>query len=306
MGAYVFTLEKYGDEITEIQLFRREREEIIYFPDTRFLAVLPEDSDETFGISDTLGDLSRLVLGNELEYDMSTRAPPQPRDDSYWVDFDDVTEISMYRVAVHPVVSEVVRTIINQLLSDKESIEILDIFGGDGSFIKRLHSDLSLSPNTSQSIKYHLIEGNKRLYQLALRNLEQGVQLEALGTVLHQKLPAENRGLTELIGTSPDIIVATGALTQKVVKNKKQAIDILNSIPDGAYVILTGLMPSLLNAEDFSRLDFDVHNYSIPSHTLSGRLPRQLYVLQKISLKRAKDQKLTRIRTSQSSWTKAT
>ncbi len=281
LGAYVFTLEKYGDEITEIQLFRREREEIIYFPDTRFLAVLPEDSDETFGISDTLGDLSRLVLGNELEYDMSTRAPPQPRDDSYWVDFDDVTEISMYRVAVHPVVSEVVRTIINQLLSDKESIEILDIFGGDGSFIKRLHSDLSLSPNTSQSIKYHLIEGNKRLYQLALRNLEQGVQLEALGTVLHQKLPAENRGLTELIGTSPDIIVATGALTQKVVKNKKQAIDILNSIPDGAYVILTGLMPSLLNAEDFSRLDFDVHNYSIPSHTLSGRLPRQLYVLQK-------------------------
>lgn len=216
-----------------------------------------------------LRKLFKALKGDELEVRRDLQFK-DAHDDDYWDDWysrkspdEGFYAYDTYREYLHPLVVGIIQKALPLISQDKE-ISILDIFSGDGIFIKQL--DKTLKPSLgSRDKRYILIDRNARLCETARKKLR---KLPA--TIFTEDL-TKLKDIETLIRVRPQCITAIGGIQEQVV-NYKDAIAICNRVyhllPEGGIFIVSGYWPSRLDSDDFRNIGFEVINMSVPARAL--------------------------------------
>lgn len=224
--------------------------------------------------------LNRFVSslgGNQVEVDTSEvsyylRSPDYWR--SPWKERGLVE--TEYHDEIYP---RVLRAVLDNLPPEPEPIEFVDLFGGDGEFVRFLHS--KMDQNMRSLTTFHIIDASAPSLWLARQTF-----LEIPEKVLiHDPYYLQpDQEVFRGISKPPKLVTAVGGLCGGVVL-REEALGIVQNVYDemasGGTFIVSGLSGVLLNSKDFRRIGYRVENMSVPQNVVYSHPPYQLYILRK-------------------------
>ena len=209
--------------------------------------------------------LLRLFKGNELEVQCNLVSGNVVRPGSFWDDWVRQSSFQFYIDKIHPMVLAAVIDIIKQNFVSQETVEILDIFGGRGNFLSTLHLRIARE-RVKQNIHLALLDNNEKSLTSAHRILD---GLSPAVTVYEATDMTAEAGWKGVLTRRPHLITAIGGLNRCVV-TRSQALqiarDVFDVLENGGFLVVTGLSPVLLTANDFKNIGFEVLNMSVPEH----------------------------------------
>ena len=247
-----------------------KRELLLHLPDTNFTgSVLYNDS---------VHSLFYFLKGNELE--VISNSDDELMDDDYWEYWNEKDEYWKYITDIHPLLSQVIFSIVMNVSSYEDEIHILDIFGGNGTFLKNINKKLTYV-RPSADIRYSFLEKNETSTRIANNNLE-----EFDNTFIYPATDISNiESFSEFLFEKPHIITALGGLNEGVISKKnayKIAKNVYDVLPFGGFFVVSGYSNPLLYADNFSEIGFHVINASIPQKYFQKSLSSKLYILKKV------------------------
>ncbi len=237
-----------------------------------------------------LKTLFELLGGNESEMTLTLNPErfPMMTDEDWdlWSAQND--RYIMYKLDIDPVIIQTVRQSLKEIAihDQKKPLTVLDLFGGDGRWVRHFHESLIANPVEgikTEDIHYILIEKNQKLVQKAKVQLD-GISAETKQHDLTSSLPL-NQFFNQNHLKQPAIVISSGGLNYQVMA-REEALSVAHQVynllpPDGIFIV-TGYSASLLHSEDFTKIGFEVLNKSVP-HYWKNRSPKQLYILRKPS-----------------------
>jgi len=226
--------------------------------------------------------LFSLLNGNEIEMDYSRVITDRAHEIEFWDNWktdykDSANSYSVCSQSLYPEVIKMVKEIVTA--QDLYSETIVDIFGGDGEFLRELFLELEIG-FPSLNAWYHLIDFNGKGIKEAKERIGglKKVSVWQKNLILYSDIE-------KIIKDKPTIVTAIGGLVKRVVTFKSSyhiARDVYKALPAGGYFILTGYKEPHLNAEILSSIGFEVLNKTLMTKTAEGTLvPYSFYVLRK-------------------------
>lgn len=217
-------------------------------------------------IERALADLFTILDGNDVEVHgdhVVGRKAPLALDE--WSDWGDFVQRPEYINHIHP-------RMIEEVNKRMGSGHIVDIFGGDGSFLSRLQQE-----QAEHNRSYTLLEANTSQCQLASRNPDIEVnQVDLTDQAARRKAFSET--------APPAIVTAIGGICYGVVTAydaHEITRDVFDFLPTGGLFIVTGISPTYLDAASALKMGFKVLNKALPENLLKRVAPYQLYIFQK-------------------------
>ena len=218
--------------------------------------------------------------GSRVEALIGTGAHPveEPAPASFWEGWRGKNAYRAYREFVDPVLLEAVASVLAlPEYQDKAHIVHADLFGGDGSFLKKLLGREDVLPENAVW-ETHLIERDAASLDAARQ------QLASRSVQVHRSDLSAGKKLSELIGRKLDLVTSEGGINLGVVDTGTAARvsrEVFDALNPGGYFLVTGFTLSRLSAKDFESIGFEVINRSVPANLFSEAVPKQLYVLRK-------------------------
>lgn len=226
--------------------------------------------------------LNRFVSslgGDEVEVD-TTGISYEPKGSFYWDNrWKDISLTGAdYTQEIYP---RALRAILNNLGTfDANAMDIhfVDLFGGDGEFVKRLQ------PKLSQQLRavttFHIIDASAPSLNKARELFK-----EDANVVIHPASYLQtDQAVFQEVPMPPKLVSAIGGLCGNIIP-REEALGITEHVyeemAEGGLFVVTGRTGVLLNAEDFSRIGFKVKQMTIPENVVYLNSPYQLYVLEK-------------------------
>jgi len=270
----IFDLKNYDVAFDKVKYFQID--------EGYFLYVESEDMLKKIDDRETVIELVHLLEGNEVEVQYpSWAALADTKEPGYWANWSISQQLRIYKEEIHPQLAKVVSSVVPHILQNNSSVNILDIFSGEGNFVKILNDKLSK--------KYPRTKVNYDLLELDETNLEQAHR--QIGQLDNVKIHS-SRDITEMDSLSRfldrrlDIVTASGGINLYVL-SRGEAIrvveNVYNSLSEGGFFIISGFSPVLLYKEDFEKVGFKVINMTIPENIYIEAEPTEMYILQKVS-----------------------
>ena len=263
--------------------FARLKEILWYIPSIkRYVRITLKPGDDTTLL---ISYLFSLLKGNEFEVDYTSASRRQrkiPQD--FWSTYSISYARSHYIPYIHPIAADAVLSLIDAMVEKgQKEIKMVDIFGGDGSFLEIFHHKFleHFKGKEMPRIKYFLVESNETNYEEAKAKLDSLPGVES--QIIKSDLLAGGPLPKEILGA--DIITSIGGGFNFQVANKNEAKRLMRSVRDAlnddGKLIVTGLSMTHFYSNDFRQNGFNVLNMSIPLNLIIGKPPRQMYILSK-------------------------
>ncbi|MFN0117537.1 MAG: hypothetical protein ACKVQC_04490 [Elusimicrobiota bacterium] len=255
---YRFFTSKYNPDIGDI-IFHAERS-FVYFPTSDLLIHI----EDPMFLEREIEPLITLLNGNDWELDLTSRESAV-REEYKWDNWKWTAPFWAYQLSIHPLFLHVVY----ELLRNEKStdLEIWDLFGGDGTFLRNLNKLLRKSHHGK--FEYTIIDGNS----------EVGDKIRHIPSrIIEHKFTTET-DLAALAPGHPQVITAIGGLNFQVTDRAvalHMAKEIFKVLPEGGKFILGGFTSLLLNRKDLEDIGFEVKNTSVPFDITGSAI--QLYV----------------------------
>lgn len=216
--------------------------------------------------------------GDEAEVD-TTGISYEPKGSFYWESrWKDIGLTGAdYAQEIYPRVLRAMLDNLNTFDANATGIHFVDLFGGDGEFVKRLQPTLS---QQLRSPTFHIIDASSSSLDRA-RELFQDNE----DVVIHPaRYIQPDEPVFQGISAPPRIVTAIGGLCGSVI-SRQEALGITGQVyekmAEGGLFVVTGRTGVLLNAEDFSRIGFKVRQMTVPENVVYLYPPYQLYILEK-------------------------
>lgn len=221
----------------------------------------------------------RFLKGDEVEVD-TTRPLYLAKSSLYWERRWKDTGLvgSDYTWEIYPRVLRAMLDNLGTFDADTRDIHFVDLFGGDGEFVKGLQ--LKLSQQSRAVATFHIIDASSSSLDRA-RELFQNNE----DVVIHPaRYIQPDEPVFQGISAPPRIVTAIGGLCGSVI-SRQEALGITGQVyekmAEGGLFVVTGRTGVLLNAEDFSRIGFKVRQMTVPENVVHLYPPYQLYILEK-------------------------
>ncbi len=234
------------------------------------------------GITELTQRLFSLLNGSEIELNYSRVITNRTHEDEFWDGWktDYTNSKYCYRICTEHLYTGVVKIIRRIIAQDENKPQtIVDIFGGDGRFLKELFTEIGIN-HPATDAQYHLIDRNRKSLQEAQTVIGNNGKIS-----IWDKDLGSQSAIEEIIKDRPSIVTAIGGLVKRVVtfdQAYRIAKDVYKALPDGGYFILTGYKEPHLNAKIFSAIGFEVLNKSFTVKDEFGDIvPYSLYILRK-------------------------
>lgn len=218
------------------------------------------------------------LRGNEVEVD-TTGISDELKGSFYWDNrWKDIGLTgSDYTWELYPKVLQAVQDRLYTFGADTDDIHFVDLFGGDGEFVKRLQPTLS---QQLRSPTFHIIDASASSLDRA-RELFRGNE----SVVVHPaRYLQSDEAVFQGVPKPPQLVTAIGGICGGVIpRQEAQGVTerVYEEMAEGGTFVATGKTGVLLNAKDFSRIGFKVKQMTIPENVVYLRYPYQLYILEK-------------------------
>ncbi|MDP3941129.1 MAG: hypothetical protein Q8Q49_02340 [bacterium] len=211
-----------------------------------------------------------------------------PRDADFWSSWKKSWDFCMkYESQIYP---KVIDQLIPELTHARGDQRGVDLFGGDGRFVRLLAGYLPFL-NKEASFEWHVVDNDASSLESARERsrfpvFDRDGKRHELGFTVHDPIDltdANNRKeLFAQIGKC-NLVTILGGLNSNVIATA-DAVSIAEDIhrellAPGGLCVVTGLTKVLLNADMFSSTGFTVEQMTIPRNIWTPNKPEQLYVL---------------------------
>ncbi|HSX26211.1 MAG TPA: class I SAM-dependent methyltransferase [Chlamydiales bacterium] len=205
-------------------------------------------------IQEKIMKLGKALRGDQFEEEVEST--DSKIDEAFWsTDWKgDKGPRDFYRNKCWPVIEYFVGQVM------KPGLRMLELCGGDGELAERI-----LQKYSDKISRLDILELNREVSKEATKRLTAYKN----STVHEQDIAkADYKSLTSEV----DVVYGSGALTQRVLSSKNEAIMALMKAEEilkpGGILILSGLAPSWVNSKDLIGAGFEVRNTYSPVHEI--------------------------------------
>lgn len=198
-----------------------------------------------------------LLDGDKYELTIDSNSLSELPDSAWNNWMVDMKEASQeYQYAYHPAINAFASYLLRKA---RKPLRIWDIGAGTGDLAKQI-----IEGNAGQIEQYCLLEYNQKEVAMAKEKFSELIRQNVV--LVHQGDATQPESLQF---KNPDIIIASGFFTAKVLPNLLRAYHTLTrfsiAAPTGCYLLMTGHAPSFIHSKELVGLGWRVVNTFCPS-----------------------------------------